>query len=307
MINVYISYDYELCWGVWDKMPAAYARSNVMQANAAARKLVALHLKHQVPASWAIVGAMLERHAPEEVMAKTARSIEAIDAFRDYVSQFESVNTELFHADADVISALREEPLLEPASHSFSHIYALEEERAVLEDDFRRFDDIFRRTFGTVPISLIFPKNQSSEAAVEIALAYGFRVMRVNPSNWLYVQRKRGRFEAKAIRLLRFLDAFLPILECFPDRSMGHDPVLCVGQYFFRPRFRTKLQYALHLARLRLGLEYCKMRGRSCHFWTHPHNFGGDLERALSNAERLFAILKRQEKRGLIRLCRMSD
>lgn len=307
MINVYISYDYELCWGVWDKLPASYARSHVMRANEAARALIAVHREYQVPASWAIVGAMLETVAPEEIMQQTQRSADTIGAFRTYLEQLDPAHTNLFRADDDVIAALRDDPLLEPASHTFSHVYALEEEPVVLEDDFERFAKVFGDTFKTTPVSLVFPKNQSTETAIEIARSHGFQVMRVNPLNWLYEQRVRAGLEAKAIRILRFLDAFLPIQECFADRAKDRDPELCVGQYFLRPVFRTKLQDVLHLGRLKLGLAYCKFRGRPCHFWTHPHNFGSNPERSVANARHLFSYLKQQEQLGLIKLCRMSD
>lgn len=307
MINVYISYDYELCWGVWDKMPAAYARSHVMRANEAARGLIALHRAHQVPASWALVGTMLETGTPKEIMAQTTRGADTVHAFEDYLAQLDPADTNLFRADEDVISALRDDPLLEPASHTFSHVYALEEEPSVLEDDFERFGKVFGDTFGMSPVSLVFPKNQSTDTAINIARSHGFQVLRVNPQNWLYEQRARKGLEAKLIRVLRFLDAFFPIQEMFPENGKDLDPKLCIGQYFFRPMFRSKLLDVVHLGRLKLALAYCKWQGESCHFWTHPHNFGCNPDRALANAKALFIYLKKQEQRGLIRLCRMSD
>lgn len=308
MVDVVISYDYELCWGVWDIVPLHYARTHVARANAAARGLVALHRKYQVPSTWAMVGAMLAESAPAALMAETARPTSQAEAFAAYVDSLaEHERGGLFRADPEVLDALdQDRSLFEPASHTFSHIYALDAASDTLVDDFARFDAVFRTRFGRKAVSLVFPKNQSTEEAVRIARRFGFNKMRVNPRNWLYEQRRRNRAEALVIRALRYLDSFLPILELLPDRK-GEDPALVSGQYFFRPAFPARFLDYLHAARLRVALWYCHQQGRSCHFWSHPHNFGGDPERALANAERLLAYLKQQEAKGCVRLRLMKE
>lgn len=307
MVNVVISYDYELCWGVWDKVSQRYVRSNVAQANAAANALVVLHRKHSIPSTWGIVGALLSDKEPTAQMIETARSETNAEAFSAFVEQIEDKS--MFRADKAVIAALRDDPLFEPASHTYSHIYALESDELTLEDDFTRFDAIFQDQFGEgrTPTSLIFPKNQSTDAAIAIAQRFGFTKIRVNPLNWLYEQRHRKRLEANAIRVLRFLDSFLPILEIFPDRRGNVDRNLCVGQYFFRPCFSLKFLDYLHYARLRLGLWYCCQRGKTCHIWTHPHNFGANLERSIANAERLFVLLNALKAKNRVKICHMKE
>ena len=71
MTAVYFSYDYELLWGVWDGTGEGYARRNVAAANEVAGRLVGLHKKHDIPATFAIVGAMLSGKTPLEIMAGT--------------------------------------------------------------------------------------------------------------------------------------------------------------------------------------------------------------------------------------------
>lgn len=308
MIPVTISYDYELCWGVWDAISPDYARSHVVNANAAALGLVALHRKHGLCSTWAIVGALLEPldEAPDAALARTIRPDAQKTAFADYAAAF-GADRNLFKADETVISVLRDDPLFEPASHTYTHLYMLDSEQSVLENDFALFDTVFQRVFGHRPRSIVFPKNQTTDWAVAAAKQNGFTSIRVNPASWLYEQRPRGKAQRMLVRLLRYADSFVPLLELFGDRSAGRDPALHVGQYFFRPYFPFRFMDTLHFWRLRAGLALCRWRKRPFHVWTHPHNFGKNPERALANADRLFAHLKRGESSGAVEPCRMMD
>lgn len=308
--DVYLSYDYELLWGVWDKTSRQYVERNVARANAAAGALVDLHKRLDFPATFAIVGAMLEEHpAGEETVVRSGRTPEQAQLFRELLEQYEDAG--MCQAAIENLEALEADERFEIASHSYAHLYALESTKGDLSDDFDRFAERYSKSFGRSARSLVMPKNQVSPDVLELAHAKGFSAVRTNPPTLLYSPIKWGSTARKVIRLLRFADSFLPLLELtsvrkLKDRREGRVRIL-IGQYFVRVHLGRDWMAEWHLARLKLGFWLAKLRGHSAHYWCHPHNFGADPERALGFHELLLTWLKGQEAKGNARLLRMSD
>ncbi|MEP1207431.1 MAG: polysaccharide deacetylase family protein [Rhizobiaceae bacterium] len=311
MIEVRISYDYELFWGVWDKVSPSYVSTNVQNANAVTRGLVALHKKHGICCTFAIVGAMLDRqHAPRTIMQKSARSIEEISNFELCAAPFGDQD-DLFRAPDDIIEELESDPLFELGSHTNTHIYALGASESALRADFEQFDALFFHRFGFRPKVLVMPKNQVTLEALEVAASFGYESVRVNPDIRIYRPVHWGWFTASVIRLIRFADAFLPIVEFsrtdqFTEKRTGQMRIH-VGQYFLRPWFSRTGVFTLHLLRMQLAVFLSRFRNHQVHFWLHPHNLGREPEQALANYDRFLTWLKKQEEKGTIQFSHMAD
>ena len=307
MINAFISYDYELSWGTWDKLPLSYTRSHVADANKAAILLIKLHRKTKIPATWAIVGAMLDKRSPEVIMNNTKRSEKIKKDFSEFVWSLNCNDEKFFKIDKAVFNALVDDDLFEVGSHTYTHLYFLEENTTAWIDDFDQFEREYANAFGKLPVSVIFPKNQVNKLALDTAAQHSFKVVRLNEDNWLYRSTSRGKIKRSIIRILRYLDAYLPLQEFFTNTEQSHNLKITDGQYFFRPALNTRIQDFFHFLRLAFAINYCIFRGHNFHVWSHPHNFGGDLNRSSMNATRLFEYLLKKQDQGFIQIKKMDE
>ena len=143
---------------------------------------------------------------------------------------------------------------------------------------------------------LIMPKNQVTDTVRKLAREFGVRSIRVAPQCWLYDPARVGRMT----RLLRYLDSFLPIVEfLLPKRPREGE---LEGRFFFRPANKFVWLDRVHFWRLRLGFHIARMTGRDFHLWSHPHNFGGDVPRAIQNLRRVMKWLAAQESTNFARM-----
>jgi peptidoglycan/xylan/chitin deacetylase (PgdA/CDA1 family) len=310
MTDVYFSYDYELLWGVWDGTAEGYAKRNVAAANDVAIRLVDVHKKHQIPATFAIVGAMLEKSAPFDIMTLAGRTQDDVKRFKSVFIP-KAVNKDMVRVNEVALAEMVECPLFEIASHTFTHFYALKASDELIEKEFQAFQNVLKDKTGQVATSLVMPKNQMTLGVLAVAANYGITVVRMNPDSWLYRPVIRTGGTAKLIRLLRFADTFLPLLELFIDRSRNVTKISKVkvnkGPYFVRPLLRFGFLNWLHRQRLKIGFHFCALRKIDCHFWSHPHNFGADPDAAMDNFEKLLVWLKAKESKGQVVFKLMKD
>lgn len=310
MIQVRISFDYELLWGVWDKVEPRYFQTNVSSANTAIRGILAAHRRLAIPCTFAIVGALLARNQTPRDIIKASQRPNTEKAEFDRILAKQVVTREHIQAPDDILDILRDDPLFEIGSHTHTHIYALEASESTLAADFEQFNDVFARRFDKEPRALVMPKNQVTPAALRTAKASGYHSIRVNPDAWLYRPIVRGRVMSHVIRLLRMADSFLPLIELNPSSMFVEQNreglTLHVGQYFLRPWFPYRGLFTLHLLRLKLALFLAKRRVHQVHFWLHPHNLGRNPVEALSNYNRFLDWLKHHENAGSIRFEHMS-
>ena len=307
--KIIISYDYELSWGPWDKVPIQYIETNVKLANKAALMIIDAHKKHRIPCTWAIVGALLDvNNCPVSIMNASKRNDDVKQRFEEFC-KLVGDSEALFKADVRVVEQLVHDDLFEVGSHTHTHLYSLESSFEELMDDFKRFKDIYSERIGGLPVSLVMPKNQISQDSIRVASDNRFSVVRTNPHNWLYVQKERTKLMAFVIRILRILDSFLPIVE-FLNSGTEYNSENCdyiVGQYFIRPALKNRFLKKAHLLRLRFGLKYCVFIGRDCHLWSHPHNFGSCPESAINFLETLMSDICKLRKEQKVTTCTMQN
>ena len=142
-----------------------------------------------------------------------------------------------------------------------------------------------------------------------MAQSSGFTCIRVNPDNFLYRTQNHGKYKRFLIRVLRYLDAYLPINEMIwkkykQAKSAVH---LSVGNIFFRPDCGCQILDYMHFLRVVLALKFCEVTGRNFHIWTHPHNFGGNVSASINNYERLLRYFMKKHARSNIEFKNMRD
>jgi len=268
----------------------AYAASHVMQANDCARTLCALHERLGLCATWAVVGAAIDQSIPvRDRFASVVDEAEERIRFNSYLISVGDCEG-LFDIPVDILESIQKSDVLEFGCHTYAHRYVDRIREEVLAKDLARFNEVCKLACR----SIVFPRNVVDHAALVAAKDAGFQVVRINPRKALYMAVKGTGLKSLIIRILRYADAFLPIQEMLPSKpSTNHLKGLYIteGQYFFRPDCGFPLLDVIHRVRLMFGLWACRKRKIDAHLWTHPHNFGANPIRSLSNAEKLFTYI----------------
>src|SRR5262249_53453695 len=123
-----ISLDFELYWGMLDKLPLEQYRSNLLGVPMAVEELLRLFTAHGVHATWATVGFLFLRDR-DELLASFPTVLP--DYFNPALCPYRYAKTQPaleppVHFAPDLIARIRREPGQELGTHTFSHFYCLE-------------------------------------------------------------------------------------------------------------------------------------------------------------------------------------
>lgn len=296
MTRLFLSFDYELIWGVCGHVPEKYVFSNVMHENSAALRLAEMNDDLAVPASWGMVGAAIDPVALVTRIEKCQRIGAPVASLVSVLEGLsEDVRTRLTTVPSRFLQIIGESSKQEAASHSYAHLYVDAVTEAEYREDFKTFVETARARGLPGEMSFIAPKNKVTAEIVGLAREAGFVNVRVNPANWLYAHRECGKLTARLIRILRFADSMLPVNEIFellkPAQAVEQKDRI-EGNFFFRPVFRFRVFDWMHFLRFRLWVIFALRTGRDIHVWTHPHNFGADLARGMKNYRRVIDFMQ---------------
>lgn len=289
------SFDYELAWGTFEMVHQSYVRRNILGASRAAASIAALHEQLGVPVTWAVVGAAIEREPLMETVARGRRANPRLQDILPYLAGLSADEvTRATRIPEEFLARVNTHNVHEFASHTYSHPFADAATAEEWETDFALFHDAATRRGMTVPVSVVAPKNLLTPAFLNAARRHGLTQIRQNSQNWLYRFRSRASRIGLLIRVLRVLDAFLPLNELAyviagPPKCV--DGAYLEGNFFFRPSWHWRVGDYLHFARFKLWVWFAHRTGRDIHVWSHPHNFGADINRSLRNYERLLRHL----------------
>jgi hypothetical protein len=242
-----ISIDLELSWGVWDKLTAEDLRLAEAEERPICAALVELFDRHAVPATWAMVAALLDQRS-----AAARPGSEACWYAPDVVERI--VAARAGH---------------EIGSHGGRHIYfdAIGADEA--RDDLAFASGIHRA--HALPFkSLVFPRNCVGH--LDIVADAGLGSYRGPDIGWFRIADRVGRPLA---RLANLADKMLPIPP-HPVTAQSHDHLVDVpGSMLLLGRngLRRLVLPAVTRAKLAMGLERAQRSGGIFHFWFHPSNF----------------------------------
>src|SRR3954469_6077707 len=156
-----ISIDVELEWGIWDRPSADYHERCARHEAMIVRRLVELFEAHQISATWAIVGRLLER---------------------DDGAASSTVHGDRIWYAPEVIEQIRRARVPQDiGSHSYGHVYFGETPRDALRRDLaaaRRVHDAHGLPFT----SFVFPRNQV--AHLDLLREAGVGVFRSTDRGW---------------------------------------------------------------------------------------------------------------------------
>jgi peptidoglycan/xylan/chitin deacetylase (PgdA/CDA1 family) len=279
-----ISIDVELAWGIWDKPEADYHARCAASELSIVQRLVALFERHEVAATWAIVGRLLERD-PE-----ASRSTAYGDA--------------IWYAPA-VIDAIRGAKVAQDiGSHSYGHVYFGETSREALRQDLaaaRRVHDAHGLPFT----SFVFPRNQV--AHLDLLRDAGVRVFRSVDHGWHMAVR--DRLGKTAGRVANLADKLLPITPAAvqPVERAGMVELPSSMLLMARKGVRKAVAPGAIIAKAAKGLAAAEATGGTFHLWFHPSNFYYEPERQLETLDGIVRAAAERRARGALQIRPMSS
>lgn len=279
-----ISIDVELAWGIRDRPSRAYHARCAEREAAIVRGLLALFDPLAVPATWAIVGRLLER---DDAAARSTPHGDRIWYAPELVEQVRAART-----PQDI------------GSHSYAHVYFGETSREALRDDLAAARRVHER-HGLPFVSFVFPRNQV--AHVDLLREAGVKVFRSVDRGWHI--RVRERLGAGAGRAANLADKVLPIPPAIVE-PIDHGAVVELPSSMLlmaRNGLRRAIHPAAVVAKAKLGLAAARRRGGAFHLWFHPSNFYYDTERQLETLGDIVRAAARMRDRGELDIRPMSS
>lgn len=246
-----ISIDLELAWGIWDRPSGEYFERCARRETEIVRSILEIFERHEVQATWAIVGRLLERTETFPARSEHGAAIWFAPAIIEMIRDSSSSQ--------------------EIGSHSFAHIdfaRAPREQARLDLEAARAVHARHRLEFS----SFVFPRNQVGH--LDLLSAAGVRVFRSVDVGWhTSVRRRFGKWPGRAANFADKLTPSPPQLVEPIQHPQGVVELPSSMLLMSRQGIRRAIPSALVLQKARNGLQAAARRGGTFHLWFHPSNF----------------------------------
>lgn len=304
--SVVISIDFELRWGMHDRLGTNYDayRQNLENVRQVVPALLKLFSERRIRATWACVGALgctswdeYFRRAPVPPQYRESH-LQVNSAYAD-MDQEGSL-----HFAPDLLHLIKETPGQELGTHTFSHIY-MGEPGVTPRDvtaDLCAVSDLWSERFGESPISLVFPRNQVG--FINVISEASLQVLRGPEGPWFHsgtIATNRSILP----RALRLVDSLNPLAHHAGALEELQSLAMTRASLFLRVNL-PRPAWALHL--LRIKRELAQLRtGEIFHLWWHPHNLGKDMANRLGRVEEVLNVVVERCAGGQVQSRSMRD
>lgn len=301
-----VSLDFELHWGMRDKLDVRAYRDNLLGEWGVVPALLKLFAKYGIHATWATVGFLFFESKSEllcNLPQKQPNYVRReLSPYASLAEIGESERDDPFHYAPSLIRQIAATSNQEIATHTFSHYYCLERgpDKETFRADLVAALKVAREKHGIAIRSIVFPRNQVESDSLRVCRDLGIRSYRGNPTSWLYTAR-RGEDESTARRGIRLLDAYLPVSGTnaqSPTKQAPTFPCNVPASRFLRPYSPIlKAIEPLRLRRIVGDMSRAAERKQLYHLWWHPHDFGARPDENLAVLIRIlerFAALRKR-------------
>jgi hypothetical protein len=288
-----VSLDFELHWGVRDRLSVEEYRDNLLGVRRAIPAILELFERYRIHATWATVG-FLFFESLDELKAALPNDLPVYWEIRlnPYIALQEVGRNEQddpFHFAPSLIRKILASEGQEIGTHTLSHFYALAPGPTLesFRADLRCAKSAASR-YGIELRSIVFPRNQISRQHLCICAEEGLMAYRSTEGDRLI---ERGNHPLG--RMMRLADSYIRLSGdgCVSPCMDEEYPLVRVsGSRFLRP-WSAALS-GLDRARLRriyTSMDAAAMGNQTFHLWWHPHNFGICLEENLEFLTRIAA------------------
>jgi hypothetical protein len=280
-----VSIDLEMAWGIWDRPSPEYHRLCAEKEREIVDGLLGLFASREVAATWAIVGRLLDRDGDAAARSEHGDRI--------------------WYAPAIVEAVRAAAPRQDIGSHSFSHIYFGEADRAEIAADL----ETARRTHerhGLDFASFVFPRNQVEH--LDLLAQAGIKVFRSVDVGWHTTVRLRaGKLPGRVANLT---DKMLPVPPTAVHPQVHPNGLVELPSSMLllaRSGLRKLVRPELVALKARLGLEAARRNGGIFHLWFHPSNFYYETERQLQVLGSILDAACKMRDRGQLEIRPMSS
>lgn len=277
-----ISLDFELLWGIFDKVETNYAPKYFENTRQLVPDMLNVFAKNQVQATWATVGMLFAENEEEWLeyspLQKPSYRDAKLSAY-EFVSK-NGLNPKV-HFAPDLIQLIIDTPGQELGSHTFAHYYTLMRGQSPeqFRKDLQATQKISQDKFGITLKSLVFPRNHINELYLPICLEEGYTQARSNPKSWFWQETQHEDLSKK---WFRSADCFMSIGKSttFQEKeltSFPNEPLLIPSSRILRPISKNnQLFNKVRLSRIKSEMSYAAENHEIYHLWWHPHNFATD-------------------------------
>ncbi|TDQ19558.1 polysaccharide deacetylase [Algoriphagus boseongensis] len=303
--NLTISLDFELLWGIFDKVGTRYKPEYFSNTRKVIPEMLELFGKNEISVTWATVGMLFAEneeewrlYAPEFLPSYRDKRLSAYE-----FAKIHGLRPEV-HFAPELIREILSTPFQELGSHSYAHYYTLMRGQSPeqFRQDLQSTQKIAQEKFGRRLKSLVFPRNHINELYLGLCLEEGYEYVRGNPKNWFWQETQHESFSKK---LFRSADCFFPISSkssyaIQEIKEFEREPLIIPASRILRPlNPRNPLFNSIRFQRILNEMSYAAKNGEVYHLWWHPHNFGNDPESSMKELKALIQHFKKlQEKYG---------
>lgn len=287
-----VSLDFELFWGMQDCVPLEKYRENVLGGRQAVAKMLDLFEKHGIHATWATVGFQFAESFEELKPFLPAEELRPSYDKKDLSTYrcFETIGADeqtapCFYAGS-LIREIAAREGQEIASHTFSHYYCREPGQTVeqFEADMAAAKAI-ALSKGIPVTSVVFPRNQTTQAHVDVLRRLGYRAYRDEENDWIHRIKIRP-----LMRGCNLADVYLPLTGqggFVPRNENGIANLM--GSRMYKPFFKPLgFLEGLKIYRIKRQMLHAAKHDLCFHLWWHPHNVGTRTEFHLAQLEEIF-------------------
>ena len=301
-----ISLDFELAWGLDEVDISNGYLKNLINAKQAAKEIYFTLDKYDMKATWACVGLLMEEEQENHENFLSSLKYKNKDCSPLNILKLKRrLELDIFEAK-DIIKTISDNKDQEIASHTFSHIYLLEEgiKKSDVDTDIEKFKNVVPFEVGTI----IFPRNQINENYLGEYFMNGFCVYRGAYEHWAYMPSS-GKGCLKK-RIFRLLDSYIPLTDQFTDLpDFSPDKMLNIpGTCFLRSIKPDRyISNFIKLQRIKHSMRKAAKNNKLFHLWWHPHNFGNNLDANIKYLTEILIYYKKLESKYGMRNMRMCD
>jgi len=263
--TIIFSYDCECLWGMLDHMETLRKEDfNKKNFEDVYKKLLGLHEKYNIPATFAIVGNLTQTQDEFNISLKNASKAHNVSRWLNCKKKYESSFHKADWFYPKLINLIKSYNVdHEIATQGFSH--------AVMNENFSKEDIDYEisemrkweKAKNLIIETIIFPRNVISQNFLDQAdFINGYRRDPYNPF--------KLRFLKRAYSLLK---EFIPLCKSEHHR-IYKNKVEIPGGFFINWRSGLRRFAPIWLSKLRLrnALLHARKTSGVVHLWSHPHN-----------------------------------
>ncbi|QYA26046.1 polysaccharide deacetylase family protein [Gramella sp. MT6] len=295
--SLVISLDFELLWGVFDKLSFEENQLYFIKTRNAIPQILQIFEKFEIHATWATVG-MLFNHNWEEWNSNIPSNIpnyqnRNLSAY-NFGKSIQSKSTEFACFAPDLIKKIISTKNQELATHTYSHFYCREKGQDLksFREDLKMSVSLAEKV-GQDLHSLVFPRNQLNKGYLETCSDLGITSVRSNPNKWYWEDTQK---DTLAQKIFRTGDAYIGKNNksyLLSEISRIQNISIQSASRLLRPFSHNRAFNYLRLKRIANEMEYAAINGQIYHLWWHPHNFGNNPDSNLRDLTYLLQVYKK--------------